>query len=1727
MTFALRDERLRLLAEAVATWPADDARVEPARAERAQWVGDAGTTSDAVVSAIGVDVLWRSPGLAADLRSDPVYRAATGRFLLTTARARAIDDAERATHRRAGFAAELRRVVGSDAARDAVVTAAYARWLSDAAPYPLADVGVLVPLRLETLFLRVPDTANDWLLRLRVVPESISVRGHDPSLSPAADDPDRAATHEARGELAAAGRFWRALGRTGRLKPAWLAQPKGSRAFAALAEEIGAARAAWVACATRGVRRDGVVVAEAIAPAAEQMPTVFGLPAQLDVRIWTRADGDGTLHALGQLSRHPADDGADPGEIDGELPLDVPSETTVGDNWLTDWTQAVRRGVAGEFPLPHGIGPLDIGGIAVVGVGDHDPGVLLSDHALSGALAAAPLGTAAHSVDGAPTTLSTRSRDGRTLDDAAPDVAAWRLAARRRLADPAGSTSRDPFHAALERYVGGPLPAIARGAEREDPTAPDVIGPAWDEMREAREADRDDEIPQTGLSRLLLRALWPVLWGRALLDEAQVQENAAHLTAWALEFVSPEGPLPSVRIGEEPYALLPITDLDGWRPPAALTYAADPLGILAAALSTMRRRLADRIRPGGTVSGPDGMGVDAKRSAALLTRSGVTRSILAHPHIADSALGAGSARPYREAVERVWSELGLDPSPLGGGLWVPPVRPWSVALPLVEPRHIGLMLIQEQWLTAPLPFILDAFHGLRARLRPHTDAPTHPGDLYLGETTVEILPPDQQRPHLLQASIDADPRGAGAFRVLPPSLLARLLVESATAANVWRRRQTPNLTDLRWFADAVDQSGTPLLWPTPADVDGDALTRAGIRVAELVDLAPMRLADLGQELPGSAGVPDVPPDAPLDPQLRARIERALGAVIDSVTTRIDPWATALAWTTLRDATAPDASTHRRLGAYGWVFGPFVGEPGPTDAGFIHTPSQAQTTTATIVRDRHNDARAAGLAGERGNALWSLRLSSDVVRLAMEIADDLRAGLHLYEVAGREVERLLGGDAGDYGKVRDVRRLAPMYDDRVSTDRVCDGVKALQKLLALDGSTAQPAIVPAGSDIESGLQRLREAIDALSDIVVIDGITHAVDRMNDRAGAAMEALAGDGVIPELTFPRSPATGLLTETTVLSVLPWAAPEPDAAGAGLAEPSLARFLIDRLGTDWRLRLHVEDDTVREVALVDLGLDPIAAMGWSPSQLAALAGEHLGLGAVTLRAETGRAWRLTTAGDTVIVASADLGRAPSDVAALSERALRSLLIAAAFPAGVPPRTRVRIDLVTPDVEDDEADDRMWSAWDAVGNLVGLVGVADLDIAVPVGVPLSEAAERRIRIAAGRPRVVSAELPAELDEAVVLAAMLGAPATPRDLTPAGVDAESSGPTWDELVGRYTAVHAAVTALQRQASAAGRRGAAGGDEQRAAIRLAARWGVTPDVTPADAAALYAVMLDAPLPPGATSLRDLARTVASALAARLQAAPRPSSLPRTKTVTTHPGASPARPADGIPRSIPDLARALSALAAPQSRIPVLIVWSAADLRALTHIDPAPRAVDDEWLTLVAPVRAALARLESVQLGESPLTAWASDPDPWLRSAIAAAHALRAEGKHAQVVTPRLTIAYGPANVTEAPRVAVGLIDAFAHAVPSRQRLTHAAFGFNAPAARAPHMVLLAAPPARGTRLDSDILHTMLVQTRELMIARTATPADLGEFDHVLRTIRLTDSTPSGILDPSAYVYTYTW
>ena len=65
------------------------------------------------------------------------------------------------------------------------------------------------------------------------------------------------------------------------------------------------------------------------------------------------------------------------------------------------------------------------------------------------------------------------------------------------------------------------------------------------------------------------------------------------------------------------------------------------------------------------------------------------------------------------------------------------------------------------------------------------------------------------------------------------------------------------------------------------------------------------------------------------------------------------------------------------------------------------------------------------------------------------------------------------------------------------------------------------------------------------------------------------------------------------------------------------------------------------------------------------------------------------------------------------------------------------------------------------------------------------------------------------------------------------------------------------------------------------------------------------------------------------------------------------------------------------------------------------------------------------------------------------------------------------------------------------IPAADQRTGAAFGFDAPAARAQQAILLAVPPSTATPLDQATLAQILVETRELAHARMARPVDLDE------------------------------
>jgi hypothetical protein len=167
----------------------------------------------------------------------------------------------------------------------------------------------------------------------------------------------------------------------------------------------------------------------------------------------------------------------------------------------------------------------------------------------------------------------------------------------------------------------------------------------------------------------------------------------------------------------------------------------------------------------------------------------------------------------------------------------------------------------------------------------------------------------------------------------------------------------------------------------------------------------------------------------------------------------------------------------------------------------------------------------------------------------------------------------------------------------------------------------------------------------------------------------------------------------------------------------------------------------------------------------------------------------------------------------------------------------------------------------------------------------------------------------------------------------------------------------------------------------------------------------------------------------------------------------------------------LAERIRALLAPVSGLPLVCAG------VLPPVLAAPD-LDRDWLEIVAAVRPAVARLEAAQLRRG-WPAAATDP--------AALWTTPEQGA-------RQVVVYGPAAGTAAP-CGIALLDDWAETVPSARHTTHAAFGFDAPRARAQQAVLLAVPPDEQVPLAPDALPAIVLAAREQARARMAQPDQL--------------------------------
>ncbi|MCL6433807.1 MAG: hypothetical protein K6T90_06235 [Leptolyngbyaceae cyanobacterium HOT.MB2.61] len=304
------------------------------------------------------------------------------------------------------------------------------------------------------------------------------------------------------------------------------------------------------------------------------------------------------------------------------------------------------------------------------------------------------------------------------------------------------------------------------------------------------------------------------------------------------------------------------------------------------------------------------------------------------------------------------------------------------------------------------------------------------------------------------------------------------------------------------------------------------------------------------------------------------LEMLLTDVMDASTYRLDAWVSSIANLRLKEVQNFQLNGVH-IGGYGWVEG--LEPPGegvvdggpvradPDSAGYLHLPSVAQAKTAAVLH-------GAFLAHEQQHSrdALALNLDSDRVRIARWLLAGIRQGQTLGALLGYRLERRLTEKRkGQFiSNLRTIASLStgPIQSSSASvTADVADGL-AIDELNRTGGlrsrlgSTIYNAIAPE-------LVELDIAQDALSDLLIAEGVHQAVNGNSVRSAAAFDAMAdGSSFVDEPEVTATPATGISIEHRVAVVLP-TQPQSSWAGDGqrlraIAEPRLNAWAAALLG-------------------------------------------------------------------------------------------------------------------------------------------------------------------------------------------------------------------------------------------------------------------------------------------------------------------------------------------------------------------------------------------------------------------------------------------------------------------------------------------------------------------------------------------------------------------------------------
>ncbi len=861
------------------------------------------------------------------------------------------------------------------------------------------------------------------------------------------DSLDTALTEE---ERETGRRFWR--------------QGGDDKAWRRVLDEIGPRRAAWVAHATREGSTPTIRP-----PHKRRQPRASTLPTAW--RFLGITDGRTVTHKVGRPIPTPLSLGVlDPDERAGDGHAD----------WLVDFDAAVRVGMATTLSLPEGVDHLDQ--LFVVGVQDAPRresterlfGTLRA-HAFTSGMAFLEPGTPTNNTPESRSDWSSKPR--RTLP-------------RRREPELHDDTDARRLAKAFG-FLGGDFLAGLPGGERTVDAPPRAMAMlAWNGLMHEFMTDA-----VSGAE----------LFGHPFSDGDQAV--FIPLRRHAVSTVRSRGPMPTVRIGAQPYGVLPVSSPDEWRPepgsPAEV--------MLLPWLLRLRNHWRAALVPGWIPRVSDGRPADRTSVEALVRLPTARDLVIRRVRTTDEAI----AKLDKRIPPRPGPTLSVGGIPFNSRLrWAVPTElvsnvAWNgpdappdyrkLVPRLSDPKRDRKVVRESAEFYRNILDVVDQTMRPREFLRKWYDV--RAGSITRTSRTIFDNPENQDDQSFVLRVLDATGW---------PIVGSLAIVDDLGAA-----MNLPSTVDA--MMELVHD-----------DVDERFIERERRRMAQWRDRAGVVL----EHLDHLAAVPE------------GELLPLVFEVLDVLSHRWDAWATSLPTRRIFDMRYAGQGGVR-LGGYGWVENLRRDPtPGERSDGYIHTPSLQHAATAAVLRS--------GYLGHEGETSFAVDLSSRRVRAARWVLAGVRRGQDLGSLLGYRVERALHDQQRDdligelrrhFGAVSVAPDAAEADDptwqrshEAITARNVVDGMAMARDPQRVRDVVQAMGTEPSDPVISTVVDELVDVFDAVGDLVLAESVHQLVGGNPLRAGIAADTLGrGEQVPDRFDVVRTPHRGRAITHRILTVMP----------------------------------------------------------------------------------------------------------------------------------------------------------------------------------------------------------------------------------------------------------------------------------------------------------------------------------------------------------------------------------------------------------------------------------------------------------------------------------------------------------------------------------------------------------------------------------------------------------------